>query len=213
MAGLRVFLVDEHEIVRRGVAAIVGDEDDMTIVGEASNVPVAPQRVRAAKPDVVVMELSYTGHDGVALCRDLLATPGAHCLCLTAVVEDEILMHAFLAGASGVLDKTISASELVSSIRSVADGRSLLDPRAAGVIMNRLSNAPKVPSQLAVLSAVEFEVLKLIGEEGLTNKQIAVKLYIADKTVKNNISSILRKLHVASRTQAALIYRAAHGKR
>lgn len=206
MVDLRVFLVDEHEVVRRGVAAILGEQDDIKIVGEAATGASALVRVKALKPAVTIMALTYGDMDGVQLCRELRdAQTGMACLCLTGVTDDQVLMQAFLAGAAGVINKSIRADELVDAVRAVAGGRSLLDARAVGAILERLKQGPR-PRPFSALTPMEHQILELLGE-GLTNKEIGDRTFLAEKSVKNYVSRVLAKLKVSSRTQAALAYR------
>ncbi|GAA3367992.1 response regulator transcription factor [Streptomyces sannanensis] len=221
-APLRIFLLDDHEVVRRGVRDLLEAEPDMVVVGEASDAREALARVPAARPQVAVLDVRLGGdrdgagdHQGVEVCRELRASmPELACLMLTSFDDDEALFGAIMAGASGYVLKRIGGSELITAIRTVAAGKSMLDPRAVTRVMSRLTTpqpAP-TPSRLDRLSPREHEILELIGE-GLTNRQIGERLFLAEKTVKNRISSILSKLGVGRRVQAAMIAEKAREQR
>ncbi|WP_165989778.1 response regulator transcription factor [Streptomyces sp. YIM 98790] len=209
---IRVFLLDDHEVVRRGLRDLLEDEPDLTVVGEAGDARQALARVPALRPHVAVLDVrlgSDEGGDeeGIEVCRELRARmPDLACLMLTSFDDDEALFDAIMAGASGYVLKQIKGSDLIKAIRTVAGGQSMLDPGAATRVMARLRGPqePDTPPELARLSPREREILELIGE-GLTNRQIAERLYLAEKTVKNRISSILSKLGVGRRVQAAVI--------
>ncbi|GHA92237.1 response regulator [Streptomyces termitum] len=211
---VRVFLLDDHEVVRRGVRDLLEAEEDIVVVGEAADAREALARVPAARPDVAVLDVrlgpSGGDHEGVTVCRELRAElPGLACLMLTSFDDDEALFDAIMAGAAGYVLKQIGGSDLVAAVRTVATGRSLLDPRMTERVMARIRGtdaAPRdaVPAELDRLSPRELEILDLIGL-GLTNRQIAERLFLAEKTVKNRVSSILGKLGVGRRIQAAMI--------
>src|SRR5664280_1504347 len=201
---IRVFLVDDHEVVRRGLAALLDTEDDIEVVGEAGTVADAMARVPAVRPAVVVLDVRLPDGNGVALCRDLRSVlPEAGYLMLTSFSDDEALFDAILAGAAGYLLKQIRGNDLVDAVRTVASGRSLLDPAVTQRVLERLRNPPAPDAKLASLTVTERKILDLIGE-GLTNRQIAERIYLAEKTVKNYVSYLLAKLGVERRTQAAL---------
>lgn len=210
---IKVFLLDDHEVVRRGLCDLLEAEADLTVVGEASNAREALDRAPALRPDVAVLDVrlgeTVDGNDeqGIEVCRELRARmPELACLMLTSFDDDEALFDAIMAGASGYVLKQIKGSDLISAIRTVAGGQSMLDPGATSRVMARLRapQEPDTPAELARLSPREREILELIGD-GLTNRQIAERLYLAEKTVKNRISSILSKLGVGRRVQAAVI--------
>lgn len=216
-APVRVFLLDDHEVVRRGVRDLLEAEPGIVVVGEAANAREALARVPAARPDVAVLDVRLGGatggdHEGVEVCRELRAElPDLACLMLTSFDDDEALFDAIMAGAAGYVLKQIGGSDLVAAVRTVATGRSLLDPRMTDRVMARIRGSvpdpgPKAvaPGELDRLSPRELEILDLIGL-GLTNRQIADRLFLAEKTVKNRVSSILGKLGVGRRVQAALI--------
>ncbi|MCX4854060.1 response regulator transcription factor [Streptomyces canus] len=205
---IRVFLLDDHEVVRRGVHDLLNDEPDITVVGEAANVEQALIRVPALRPQVAVLDVRLPDGDGVTVCRELRSQmPELACLMLTSFDDEEALLDSIMAGASGYVLKQIKGSDLVSAVRTVAAGQSLLDPSATARLMARLRQGQEPepePDALPGLTDREREILALIGE-GLTNRQIGQRLYLAEKTVKNHISRLLAKLGVERRIQAAVI--------
>ncbi|MFJ8042810.1 response regulator [Kitasatospora sp. NPDC096147] len=204
--GIRVFLLDDHEVVRRGVRDLLECEPDLTVVGEAATAAQALARVPALTPDVAVLDMRLPDGDGVTVCRELRSRlPELACLMLTSFDDEEALLDSIMAGAAGYVLKQISGTDLVSAVRTVAGGQSLLDPGATTRLLGRLRSdaAPRSPSY-PPLTSREREVLALVGE-GLTNRQIGHRLYITEKTVKNHISRLLTKLGVQRRVQAALI--------
>ncbi|MFE2216979.1 response regulator [Streptomyces canus] len=205
---IRVFLLDDHEVVRRGVHDLLNDEPDITVVGEAANVEQALIRVPALRPQVAVLDVRLPDGDGVTVCRELRSQmPELACLMLTSFDDEEALLDSIMAGASGYVLKQIKGSDLVSAVRTVAAGQSLLDPSATARLMARLRQGQEPepePDALPGLTDREREILALIGE-GLTNRQIGQRLFLAEKTVKNHISRLLAKLGVERRIQAAVI--------
>jgi two-component system response regulator DevR len=200
----RVFLLDDHEIVRRGVRELLEAEDDLEVVGEASTAAEALARVPAVRPDVAVLDVRLPDGDGVTVCRDLRSQlPDLACLMLTSFSDDEALFDAIMAGAAGYVLKQIRGADLVGAIRTVAAGGSLLDPRATAAVLERL-RAPAVPEPLRSLSDQERTILELIGE-GLTNREIGERMFLAEKTVKNYVSNLLSKLGMQRRTQVAVL--------
>lgn len=200
---IRVFLVDDHEVVRRGLADLLGLEEDMEVVGEASTKEDALHRIPAARPDVAVLDVRLPDGSGVEVCRDIRATlPDVHCLMLTSYADDEALFDAIMAGASGYVLKEIRGNDLIDAVRQVADGKSLLDPVATQRVLERLRDGGKHDDRLDGLTEQERKILNLIGE-GMTNRQIGEELHLAEKTVKNYVSSLLAKLGMERRTQAA----------
>jgi two-component system response regulator DevR len=201
----RVFLLDDHEVVRRGVADLLEAEPDIEVVGEAGSVAEALARVPALRPDVAVLDVRLPDGDGVGLCRELRSRTEVACLVLTSFDDDEALFDAILAGAAGYVLKQVRGTDLVAAIRTVAAGGSTLDPRAAGLVMERL-RAQEHPDAdpLADLTEQERRVLALVGQ-GLTNRQIGERLFLAEKTVKNYVSHVLAKLGVERRVQAAVL--------
>ncbi|MEU1460532.1 response regulator transcription factor [Streptomyces sp. NPDC005727] len=205
---IRVFLLDDHEVVRRGVRDLLSDEPDIEVIGEAGTVEQALVRVPALRPQVAVLDVRLPDGDGVSVCRELRSRmPELACLMLTSFDDEEALLDSIMAGASGYVLKQIQGSDLVSAVRTVARGQSLLDPSATARLMARLRGGPRQqeePDELPGLTDREREILALIGE-GLTNRQIGQRLYLAEKTVKNHISRLLAKLGVERRIQAAVI--------
>ncbi|MDX6274714.1 MAG: hypothetical protein QOJ92_1924 [Frankiales bacterium] len=204
MAQVRVFLVDDHEVVRRGVRDMLEADTEIVVVGEASTVDEALVRVPTSGADVAVLDVRLPDGDGVSLCRELRSQlPDLAVLMLTSFQDDEALLGAILAGASGYVLKQIRGADLVGAVKTVASGASLLDPAAAARLMDKLRRDATAVDPLAGLSEQERRVLDLIGE-GLTNRQIGERLFLAEKTVKNYVSSLLGKLGLERRTQAAL---------
>jgi DNA-binding NarL/FixJ family response regulator len=202
---LTVFLVDDHEVVRRGVAEMLDEEDDLTVVGQASSVSEALARVPALRPDLIVLDVRLPDGNGVELCRELRSKlPELNCLMLTSFTDEQAMMEAILAGAGGYVIKDIKGMELMSAVRTVGFGRSLLDNRAAAALMNRLRENVEKPGPLSGLTERERTLLELIGE-GLTNRQIAQRMFLAEKTVKNYVSHLLTKLGMERRTQVAVL--------
>jgi two-component system response regulator DevR len=198
-----VFVVDDHEIVRRGLCDVLAGEPELTVVGEAATCREALVRVPAIRPDVAVLDVRLPDGNGIELCRELRSSlPELRCLVLTSFADDEALADAVLAGASGYLLKQVLGGDLVEAIRAVAGGRSLLDPRATEAAMARM-RAPR-DDPTAALTDQERRVLELIGR-GLTNRQIAERMLLAEKTVKNYVSNLLAKLGLQRRTQAAVL--------
>ncbi|MFE2278657.1 response regulator [Streptomyces sp. NPDC059454] len=212
---IRVFLLDDHEVVRRGVHDLLNDEPDITVVGEAATAEQALVRVPALRPQVAVLDVRLPDGDGVSVCRELRsAMPGLACLMLTSFDDEEALLDSIMAGASGYVLKQIRGSDLVAAVRTVARGQSLLDPSATTRLMARLRGGQQKeeePDALPGLTDREREILALIGE-GLTNRQIGRRLYLAEKTVKNHISRLLAKLGVERRIQAAVIATQVQGR-
>ncbi|MEV6673916.1 response regulator transcription factor [Streptomyces sp. NPDC051162] len=215
---LRVFILDDHEVVRRGVRDLLEAEGDIEVVGEAATGQDAFTRVPATRPHVAVLDvrLGERGgdHEGIEVCRELRARmPDLACLMLTSFDDDEALFDAIMAGAAGYVLKQINGSDLVTAVRTVAAGRSTLDPRTASRVMARLRAPRQEPeeSELDRLSPRERQILELIGE-GLTNRQIADRLFLAEKTVKNRVSALLAKLGVCRRVQAAELVGRARGQ-
>jgi len=201
---IRVFLVDDHEVVRRGLIGLLGADPELEIVGEAGSVAQAMARIPSLQPDVAVLDVRLPDGNGIELCRDLLSQlPSLRCLILTSLTTDEAMLDAILAGASGYVIKDIKGMELAHAIKEVGAGRSLLDNRAAAALMTKLRSGAERPDPLAELTDQERVLLELLGE-GLTNKQIAARMFLAEKTVKNYVSRLLTKLGMQRRTQAAV---------
>jgi DNA-binding NarL/FixJ family response regulator len=202
-AAIRVFLLDDHEIVRRGVRELLETEPDITVTGEAGTAGSALARILALRPDVAILDVRLPDGNGVSVCRDIRsAMPGVACLMLTSFGDDEALFDAIMAGASGYVLKQIRGTDLVGAVRAVASGQSLLDPEAAGMVMRRMRDQALHSDPLAGLTPQEQRILELIGE-GLTNRQIGARMYLAEKTVKNYVSALFVKLGMERRTQAA----------
>ncbi|WP_079184445.1 response regulator [Streptomyces uncialis] len=205
---IRVFLLDDHEVVRRGVRDLLGDEPDISVVGEAGTAEQALTRVPALRPDVAVLDVRLPDGNGVDVCRELRSRmPDLACLMLTSFDDEEALLDAVMAGASGYVLKLIQGGDLVAAVRTVASGKSLLDPSAAARLMSRLRGEDRDESAadaLYGLTSRERDILALIGE-GLTNREIGLRVFLAEKTVKNHISRVLAKLGVERRVQAAVI--------
>jgi DNA-binding NarL/FixJ family response regulator len=203
---ISVFLLDDHEIVRRGLANLLEGEDDITVVGEAASAVQALVRVPALRPDVAVLDVRLPDGDGVGVCRELRSsvTPPPACLMLTSHSDDEALFGAIMAGASGYLLKQVSGVDLVGAIRAVAAGGSLLDPTAAATVLERMRRGgmPDDP-RYASLSPQERRILHHIAD-GMTNRRIGAEMHLAEKTVKNYVSSLLHKLGFTRRTEAAV---------
>ena len=202
---IRVFLVDDHEVVRRGVAALLDSEDDIEVIGEAGTAESAIARIPALKPDVAVLDVRLPDGNGVDVCREVRSkVPGLACLMLTSYTDDEALFNAVMAGAAGYVLKQIHGSDLVGAVRTVASGQSLLDPQTTASMLQRLRDRAAKQDPLAALSDQERTVLALIGE-GLTNREIGERMFLAEKTVKNYVSNLLSKLNMQRRTQAAAL--------
>jgi two-component system, NarL family, response regulator DevR len=200
-----VFLLDDHEVVRRGVADVLRSDPQVRVVGEAKTAAEALARVPALKPDVAILDVRLPDGDGVSVCRELRSRlPQLKVIMLTSYSDDEALFDAIVAGASGYLLKQILGQDLVAGVRTVTAGGSLLDPTAATAVMERLRRAAEPAGPLAGLSSQERTVLELIGE-GLTNRQIGERMFLAEKTVKNHVSHLLAKLGLERRTQAAVL--------
>ncbi|MGX1882291.1 response regulator [Streptomyces sp. NPDC055287] len=206
---ITVFLVDDHEVVRRGVHELLSVEDDIEVVGEAGTAAEAQVRILATRPDVAVLDVRLPDGSGVEVCREVRSQNEAiKCLMLTSFADDEALFDAIMAGASGYVLKAIRGNELLAAVRDVAAGKSLLDPVATARVLERLrsgdgnGNGSKGDSRLANLTEQERRILDLIGE-GLTNRVIGERLHLAEKTIKNYVSSLLSKLGMERRSQAA----------
>jgi DNA-binding NarL/FixJ family response regulator len=202
-ARITVFLLDDHEIVRRGVRDLLSAEPDIDVIGEAGTAAAALQRMPALRPDVAVLDVRLPDGDGVSVCREIRSTlPGTACLMLTSYGDDQALLGAIMAGAAGYVLKQTCGSDLVSAVRTVAAGGSTLDAHAANRVMARLRERMDSVDPLSALTEQEKKVLDLVGE-GLTNRQIAERMFLAEKTAKNYVSSLLTKLGMQRRAQAA----------
>ncbi|MEU8363264.1 response regulator transcription factor [Nonomuraea sp. NPDC048882] len=202
---IRVFLLDDHEVVRRGVAALLESEDDIEVIGEAGTAESAIARIPALAPDVAVLDVRLPDGNGVDVCREVRSrVPGLACLMLTSFADDDALFDAVMAGAAGYVLKQIHGSNLVGAVRTVASGQSLLDPQTTAAMLHRLRDQAAKKDPLASLTEQERHILDLIGE-GLTNRQIGERMFLAEKTVKNYVSNLLAKLSMQRRTQAAAL--------
>jgi two-component system response regulator DevR len=204
-----VFLLDDHEIVRRGVRDLLEAEADLVVVGEASTEDEALRRIQALDPDVAVLDVRLESGDGISACREIRSRyPRTACLMLTSFADDEALFHAIMAGAAGYVLKQIRSSDLVVAVRRVAAGDQLLDPSVTAKVLARLREGPEQDELIARLSNQERQVLALLAE-GLTNRQIAERMFLAEKTIKNYVTSLLAKMGMTRRTEAA-VYAARH---
>jgi two-component system, NarL family, response regulator DevR len=203
---VRVFLVDDHEMVRRGIRDLLEEEPGIIVVGEADTAASAVPAIAAAKPDVAVLDARLPDGSGVDVCRDVRsANPGIACLMFTSYDDEDAVIAAVMGGAAGYLLKQIRGLELVDAVRRVAAGQSLLDPAVTQTVLTRLREGTPVDrNPLAVLTEQERRVLTLIAE-GLTNREIGAQLFLAEKTVKNYVSSLLAKLGLGRRAQAAAL--------
>lgn len=201
---IRVFLLDDHEVVRRGVRDLLESADDITVAGEAGTAAEALARVPATRPDVAVLDVRLPDGSGVEVCRDLKASmPELACLMLTSYADDEALLQSVVAGAAGYVLKEVRGGELVDSVRRVAAGEDLLDPDVTARVAERLRRGPEEDPRLAGLTGQERKVLFLLAE-GMSNRQIADEMILSEKTVKNYVSNMLAKLGMDRRTEAAV---------
>jgi two-component system, NarL family, response regulator DevR len=202
-AVVRIFLLDDHEVVRRGLTELFDAEDDLEVVGEAGTAEQALIRIASARPDVAVLDLRLPDGDGVEVCREVRsAHPETQCVILTSYADDEAVFNAIMAGAAGYLLKDVRGPELVDGVRKVAQGQSLLDPLVTKRVLERLRRGPEEDERIASLTDQERRILGFIAE-GLTNRQIGEQMFLAEKTVKNYVSNVLMKLGMERRTQAA----------
>jgi DNA-binding NarL/FixJ family response regulator len=202
---IRVFLLDDHELVRRGIRDLLESEGDIQVVGESGSAVEAVRRIPALRPDVAILDGRLPDGSGIDVCRDVRSVdPDIAALILTTFDEDEALFAAIMAGAAGYVLKQVSGSDFVAAVRHVAAGHSLLDPAVTSRVLARLRHGPPQDPLVKHLTPKEEQILELVGE-GLTNRQIAERLSLAEKTVKNYVSIVLGKLGVESRTQAAVL--------
>ena len=200
---MRVFLLDDHEVVRRGLRELLEAEGDLEVVGEASTAEEAYGRIVATRPNVAVLDVRLPDGDGVQVCREIRSKhPEIACLMLTSYADDDALFSAIVAGAAGYVLKQVRGTDLVDSVRRAGRGESLLDPALTARVVQRLRQ-PEEPDELAGLTEQERRILDLIAE-GMTNRQIGERLFLAEKTVKNYVSNLLAKLGMSRRTQAAV---------
>lgn len=202
---IRVFLLDDHEVVRRGLHDLLESEGDIEIIGESGSAREAIARIPALRPDVAVLDGRLPDGSGIDVCREIRSVdPSIKALILTSYDDDEALFAAILAGAAGYVLKQIGGNDLVDGVRRVAAGQSLLDPSLVARVLERVRNGPEAHEELAALTEQERKILALIAE-GLTNRQIGERMFLAEKTVKNYVSSVLSKLGLERRTQAAVL--------
>ena len=201
---VRVFLLDDHEVVRRGVRDLLEAEGDLVVVGEASTAEEARQRIPATSPDVAVLDVRLPDGSGVEVCRDMRsANPDLACIMLTSYADDEALFEAIMAGAAGYVLKQVSGSNLIDAVRRVAAGQSLLDPTVTSRVLERLRKGPDEDERLKGITDQERRILNLLAD-GKTNRQIAEDMFLAEKTVKNYVSNLLSKMGMSRRTEAAV---------
>ncbi|WP_370291306.1 response regulator [Nocardioides sp.] len=207
---IRVFLLDDHEMIRRGIRGLLEAESDIEVVGESDSAAEATRRIPALRPDVAILDGRLPDGSGIDVCRDIRSQdPSIRALILTSYDDDDALFSAIMAGAAGYVLKQVRGNDLVDMVRRVAAGQSMLDPSVTAQVLERIRSGPKVDAGLASLTDQEHRILDHIGA-GLTNRQIAREMHLAEKTVKNYVSSLLAKLNLTSRTQAA-IYAVKHG--
>jgi two-component system response regulator DevR len=203
-AAIRVFLLDDHELVRRGIRELLESEGDIVVVGESGSAQEATRRIPALRPDVAILDGRLPDGSGIDVCRDIRSVdPSIKALILTSYDDDDALFAAIMGGASGYILKQVRGNDFVDTVRRVAAGQSTLDPAMTAQVLERVRSGPPRDKQLEGLTAQEQRILELIGE-GMTNRQIAERMYLAEKTVKNYVSSMLAKLGLSSRTQAAI---------
>ena len=201
---IRVFLLDDHEVVRRGLRELLESEGDIVVVGESGLAQEAARRIPALRPDVAILDGRLPDGSGIDVCREIRSRePATKALILTSYDDDDAVFAAIMAGAAGYVLKQIRGNDLVDTVRRVAAGQSMLDPLVTAQVLERVRNGPPVDRELAQLTTQEQRILALIGQ-GLTNRQIAEEMSLAEKTVKNYVSAMLAKLGLSSRTQAAL---------
>ncbi|MDR7166394.1 two-component system response regulator DevR [Nocardia kruczakiae] len=209
---IKVFLVDDHEIVRRGLSDLLDGDPELSVIGEAGSVSQALARIPALRPDVAVLDVRLPDGNGIELCRELLSkVDGLRCLILTSFTDEHAMLDAILAGASGYVVKDIKGMELARAVKDVGAGKSLLDNRAAAALMEQLRHGTEPDGPLATLTEQERKLLDLLGE-GLTNREIAERMFLAEKTVKNYVSRLLAKLGMQRRTQAAVYATKLHSR-
>jgi len=202
---IRVYLLDDHEVVRQGLRFLLEAAGDIEVVGESGSAEDATHRIPALRPHVAVLDARLPDGSGIEVCRSIRAVdPSINALILTSYDDDEALFAAIMAGAAGYVLKEIKASDLISAVRHVAGGHSLIDPTLTSRVLERVRNGPATAPELAELTDQELKLLGYIAE-GLTNRQIGERMYLAEKTVKNYVSSILAKLGLERRTQAAVL--------
>ncbi len=201
---IRVYLLDDHEIVRRGIRELLESEGDIVVVGESGSAAEATRHIPALRPDVAILDGRLPDGSGVDVCREIRSRdPRIAALILTSYDDDEALFSAIMAGAAGYILKQVGGNDFVDSVRRVAAGQSMLDPGVTARVLERVRTGPRADPALEQLTTQELRILELIGE-GMTNRQMAEAMFLAEKTIKNYVSSMLAKLGLESRTQAAI---------
>ena len=201
---IRVFLLDDHELVREGIRSLLEGDEEIEVVGEAATATEAMGRIPLAKPDVAILDVRLEDGNGIEVCRDIRSLmPELICLMLTSFADDEALYASVMAGAAGYVLKQVKARDLIEDVKRVAGGESLMDPRAVARVVERISNPPKASPELEALSTQEACILDLIAE-GKTNRQIGEAMFLSEKTIKNYITTLFAKLKMNSRTEAAI---------
>ena len=200
---ITAFLMDDHEVVRQGVRALLESSGDIVVVGEAANASDAIARIPALRPDVAILDVRVPDGNGIEVCREVRSRVGTNCLMLTSYSDDEALFEAIMAGAAGYVLKQVRGTELLTAVKRVAAGESLLDPAITGRVLNRLRSHSDEDPRLARLTPQERRILHLIAD-GMTNRQIAREMHLAEKTIKNYVSNLLTKLGMERRTEAAV---------
>jgi two-component system, NarL family, response regulator DevR len=200
---ITAFLMDDHEVVRQGVRALLESAGDIVVVGEAANASEAIARIPALRPDVAILDVRVPDGNGIEVCREVRSRVGTKCLMLTSYSDDEALFEAIMAGAAGYVLKQVRGTELLTAVTRVAAGESLLDPAITVRVLNRLRSPSDADPRLARLTPQERRILHLIAD-GMTNRQIAREMHLAEKTIKNYVSNLLTKLGMERRTEAAV---------
>jgi DNA-binding NarL/FixJ family response regulator len=201
---IRVFLLDDHELVREGIRSLLESDGEIEVVGEASTAAEALTRIPLARPDVAILDVRLEDGSGIDVCRDVRsAMPELVCLMLTSFADDEALYASVMAGAAGYVLKQIRSRDLVEDVKKVAGGASLMDPRAVARVVERIANPPELDPALSSLSPQERRILHLIAQ-GKTNREISEALFLSEKTVKNYVTNLLAKLKMNNRTEAAI---------
>jgi DNA-binding NarL/FixJ family response regulator len=201
---IRIFLLDDHELVREGIRSLLESDEEIEVVGEAATSQEAMVRMPLAKPDVAILDVRLEEGSGIEVCRDIRSMmPELKCLMLTSFADDEALYASVMAGAAGYVLKQVKARDLIADVKKVAAGVSLMDPRAVARVVERIANPPKANPELDSLSPQQERILELIAE-GRTNRQIAETMFLSEKTIKNYITALFAKLGMSSRTEAAI---------
>jgi DNA-binding NarL/FixJ family response regulator len=201
---IRVFLLDDHEMVREGICNFLESDEDIEVVGQAATAEEALTRIPFTKPDVAILDVRLEDGSGIEVCREIRSShPETACLMLTSFADDEALYASVMAGAAGYVLKQIRARDLIDDVKKVAGGASLMDPRAVARVVERIANPPKASAVLSLLSPQERRLLDFIAQ-GLTNRQIAEAMFLSEKTIKNYMTGLLTKLDMNNRTEAAI---------